>query len=178
MASINGVGLKNVKRKVDINGVERYQGTLYYKGSAVGKWESGYHVGESTFDFKLDFKTDYFEEAYLRAQLKVSKTLNKYYGLDEFMVDLVDLYLIESDYRKSLRYGYKHMLVPKVWGEFTTKVRFLANIKNELPGERKDLFDKVKQEKGVNPVILEILQEKDFDIELGTKEDYLKFMGR
>ena len=100
MATINDIGLKNVKTFRGVEYPVCYQGTIYYKGKRVGYWSQDSWGGPDIFDVSKEIMDALNEEA------------KKYYGKDSIydidclMDEILHLTDDEKQYKAFVKKGF------------------------------------------------------------------------
>ena len=104
MAEINGITLKKITTFKDHEGCLISQGTVYYKGKALGEWSQDSWGGPDLF---------HFNEAVLEEE--VQKYVNSdyvpveykgFFNLECLLGDLINLMSDEKTYKKAVKKGY------------------------------------------------------------------------
>jgi hypothetical protein len=109
MASINGIGLKNVRTVLKAHGKSVSKGIVTYLGNDLGVWEHGEGAEHDRYGFDehlLDKEVDDFMASEYAAAADAEKP-----ATDTFMSSLLKLYNIERSADKSFRMGHRTYVV-------------------------------------------------------------------
>lgn len=109
MASINGVSIKKLTYFKDHDGCKIAQGTIYYKGKALGEWSQDAWGGPDAYSFDEDILKKAVE-AYAASDYVADKC-KSFFDLDCFLGDLVQLTSDEKEYKKGLKDNYTSLVV-------------------------------------------------------------------
>ena len=104
MASINGISIKSLKGFRDPEGMEIYQGNVYYKGKKLGFWSQDSWGGPDHFQFDesiLDAEVEKFRESEL-----VEDRYRKITNVEIMLGEIVELARMEKEYKKRAKQGY------------------------------------------------------------------------
>lgn len=100
MASLNGVSIKNMKSFRTHEG-PMWQGSLYLNNIKIGVWSNDSTGGEDIFDlYREQYDTDKLIKELVRLKPEC-----RYLAEEVFMMELVELTLLEKEYKKIKKQG-------------------------------------------------------------------------
>ena len=106
MAEINGISLKKLTFFKDHEGCEIAQGTVYYKGKALGEWSQDAWGGPDIYRFNKSILDAEVEKYKNSDKNMTTEEYRKYTNLDCLLSDLLKLIDDEKLYKKGLKKGY------------------------------------------------------------------------
>ena len=104
MAKLYGVEIKSLKKFFGHEGEPCYQGTVYYNGKKLGAWSNDSWGGPDMFDFNEYIFNDAVETY---KQSLPDNEYKKFTNADIFMGALTELALMEKEFKKYAKKGYK-----------------------------------------------------------------------
>ena len=108
MASINGISIKSLKSFLDHEGMEIYQGNVYYKGKKLGFWSQDSWGGPDQFGFDegiLDAEVEKFRNSEL-----VEERYRQIVNVEIVLNELVEICQFEKKYKKNAKSGFKTLV--------------------------------------------------------------------
>lgn len=109
MASINGISIKSLKKFKDHEGVDIYQGNVYYKNKKLGFWSQDAWCGCDNYDFDTSALAGEVER-YMQSDM-VEDKYREITDLDILLANLVVLMDDEKMYKKGVKEGYGTLVV-------------------------------------------------------------------
>lgn len=173
MASINGITVKNLKTFNGHEGETLYQGNIYKGNKKLGFWSNDYYCGEDSFDFDLKL----IEDEVLQAKSIFSSDCWLATGYDAglFINDIVNLKILEKEFKKVHKTGLKGLLVSYVLGLGCGCYKAFSDVSEIKEDNMKDLVKEslksIDQEYSYYERHHAVSSEKDLDIQVGKKED-------
>ena len=173
MASINGITVKNLKSFKGHEGETLYQGTIYKGKDKLGFWSNDYYCGEDSFDFDLKLIEDEVLQA--RSIFDSSSWLANAYDAGLFINDIVNLKILEKEFKKVKKEGFKGLLVSYVLGLGCGCYKPFSALTEITEENMKDLIQEslksIEGEYSSYERHHAVEFEKNLDIQVGKKED-------
>ena len=109
MAQINGISLKKVTHFKDHEGCPIAQGTVYYKGKALGEWSQDSWGGPDIYRFDeriLNAEVEKYKESDL-----VEDKYRNFVSLNGLLNELLRLISDEKSYKQGVKKGYNALVL-------------------------------------------------------------------
>lgn len=105
MANFNKIEIKALKSFKDHEGMNIFQGNIYYKGKKLGFWCQDYNGGIcDNYDFDESILNEEVEK--FKKSKYCEKKYAEYTTLDTILAFLVNLKADEKDYKKNIKNGF------------------------------------------------------------------------
>lgn len=171
--NINGFTLKGVKEFKGHEGETCHQGHIYLNKKKVGWFSSSYMMGPMDIKFttpeieKLFLETALiYDKAYpmgllyYNAPFKLNPKFKNYFTIDaeEFVLELISIYLAEKDYKKKQKNG-----IPLVVYTYVNEETLVYNFNKIIPRKQVEAYFKAHNN---SKVVLYVDSLSVFDLEV------------
>lgn len=177
MATINGVGVRNIKEFVGHGGEPLLQGSVYYKGRRLGNWSQDFSGGSDI----MDFDESVLEESVLKVVSTLSGELSEYYSVLSLLLDVATVANMAKEYKYYEGRGYPLMGVAWAVGTGVYSAMGFKKVRDITDQLKGSLIEDAKgylYEDLIEVDFLIIRSLSDLDMEIGTEQGYRKELRR